>query len=89
MGGEGHHVGNADGIGVGTAGHEPGGMGDVEHELGTHRIGDLPEGLGVDEAGVGGGARHDQLGAFALGDVGHLVEVDSLPRRGGVPRSPA
>ena len=58
----------------------PAGMGDVEHELGAHRVGDLPEGLGVDEAGIGGGAGHDELGALALGDVGHLVEVDGLAR---------
>ena len=48
------------------------------------RVGDLPERLRVDDPRVGGGPGHDQLGPLALGQVGHLVEVDDLARPVGV-----
>ena len=35
-------------------------------------------GCGVDDAGVGGGAGHDDLGPVLEGDVAHLVVVDAL-----------
>ena len=56
----------------------PGRVGGVEHEAGPHRVGDLPERQRVDDPGVGGGAGHDELGPFAPGHVGDLVEVDDL-----------
>ena len=42
------------------------------------RVGDLAEGQGVDDPGVGRRAGHDQGGLLRLGQVGHLVEVDDL-----------
>ena len=50
----------------------------------AHRVGDLPEGPGVDDAGVGGGAGHDEVRLLALGQVGHLVEVDDLAGPSGI-----
>ena len=52
-------------------------------------VGDLAERLRVDDPGVGGGAGHDQLGPLALGQVGHLVEVDELARAVAGRRRPA
>ena len=82
--GEGHHVGHPDRARVGPAGDEAGRVRGVEHEQGAHRVGDLPERHRVDGAGVGGGAGHDEGGLLALGQVGHLVEVDDLARLAGV-----
>ena len=82
--GEGHHVGHADRAGVDAAGDEAGRVRGVEHEEGAHGVGDLPERHRIDRAGVGGGAGHDQRGLLALGQVGHLVEVDDLAGVAGV-----
>ena len=84
--GEGHHVGHADRVRVRAAGDQPGRMGGVEHEVGADRVGDLPEGQRVDDAGVGGGAGDDQGRLLRLGQVGDLVEVDDLARIGLVVR---
>ena len=76
------HVGDPDRARVDTAGDEAGRVGGVEHEQGADRVGDLAEGPGVDEPGVGGRAGHDQLRASrVLARCGHLVEVDDLARR--------
>src|SRR5579872_5142617 len=80
VGRERHDVGHPDRGRVHPAGDEAGRVGDVEHELGADLVGDLPEGLGVDDARVGGGAGDDELRALALGDVADLVEVDALTR---------
>ena len=80
VGREGDHVGHADRARVGAAGDQAGRVGGVEHEQGPDRVGDLPERQRVDDAGVGGGAGHDERGLLALGQVGHLVEVDDLAR---------
>ena len=60
VGGQRHHVGHADRARMSTPGDEPGRMGRVEHEEGAHRVGDLPERLGIDDAGIGGRAGHDE-----------------------------
>ena len=75
-----HHVGHADRARMCTTGDESGRMGRVEHEEGAHRIGDLPEWMGIDDAGIGGRAGHDERGLLGLGQVGHLVEIDHLAR---------
>jgi hypothetical protein len=80
VGGEGDDIGHAHRSRVDPAGDEAGGMGRVEHESGADRVGDLPERQRVDDAGISGRAGHDELGLLAAGHVGHLVEVDDLPR---------
>ena len=80
VGGEGDDVGHPDRARVGAAGDEAGRVGGVEHEQRAHRVGDLAEGLGVDDPGVGRRAGHDQRRLLGLGQVGHLVEVDDLAR---------
>ncbi len=54
-------------VGVHAAGDEPGDVGGVEHEQRTDLVGDVAERLRVDDAGVGGGAGDDHLGAVARG----------------------
>ena len=71
-------VGHTHGVRVGPSGDEPGRVGGVEHEERPHGVGDLAEGVRVDDAGVGRRARHDQGRLLRLGQVGHLVEVDDL-----------
>ncbi len=83
VGGEGDHVGERRRIGVRSTRDEPGRMGGVAEEPGADLVGDRPEGLGVDGAGVGGGPGHDHLGTLGPGQLGDLVEVDALPRSVG------
>ena len=78
VGGEGDHVGGRRRVGVGAASYEAGDVGGVEHQPGPDLVGDLPQRLGADQAGVGGGPGHDQLGPVAAGQVPELVEVDAL-----------
>ena len=81
---KGDHVGHPHRVRVGPAGHQARRMGDVEHEPGPDGVGDLPERLGLDQARVGGGPGHDQLGPLPLGHVGHLIEVDDFAGPGRV-----
>ena len=89
VGGEGDDVGDPDRARVGAAGDEAGRVRGVEHEEGADRVGDLPEGLGVDDPGVGGRAGDDQRRLLRLGQVRHLVEVDDLAGVRRVLRLPA
>ena len=65
-------------VGVGAAGDEAGDVGGVEDEQGADLVADVAEGLGVDDAGVGGGAGDDHLGPLGLGQVADLVVVEAL-----------
>ena len=61
-----------------TACDEARDVGGVEHEERADLVGDVPERARVDDAGVRGRSRDDDLRTFATGDIAHLVEVDAL-----------
>ena len=71
-----HHIGVGNGGGMDTGGHQAGDVGHVHHEIGAHGVSDLPEFGKVDDAGIGGGTGHDELGPAFLGNVHQLVIVD-------------
>ena len=83
VGRERHDVRVRHGVGVHAAGDETGDVRGVEHEQRTDLVGDLPERLGVDGAGVGGGARHDHLRAV-LQRPGRGPDRSRCARRDGV-----
>ena len=69
-----------DRVGVQTRGDQAGEVGHVDHEEGTHLVGDLPEGGEVELARVGGPAGDDELGAVLVGEPADLVHVDAVVR---------
>ena len=81
MGGGGGDVGVGDGRGMEARGHQAGDMGHIHEQIGPHLVGDLPEGLEVDDPGIGGGAGHDHLGLMLLGQVPDLIVVDPMGHR--------
>ncbi len=78
VGGGGHHIGVGDGGGMDAGGHQTRNVGHVHHQIGAHRVGDLPELGKVQGTGIGAGPRQDQLGTALLGDGHHLLVVDGL-----------
>ena len=76
--GERHHIGELCRVGVHAACDQPRDVGRVEHQQRPGLVGYLPQRLGLDHSGVGGGAGHDQLGMLGQGQVAQLVEVDAL-----------
>ena len=50
----------------------------VDHEQGTHFIGDLAEGREIDSAGIGAAASQDQFGLVLTRQGGNLIHVDAL-----------
>ena len=50
-------------------GHQAGHVGHVHEQIGPHLVGDVGEGLVVDDPGVGGGAGHDHPGAALAGQI--------------------
>ena len=50
----------------------------VDHEIGTHLVGDIGKGLEVDDTRIGRGARDDEIGLDLLGNGTDLVHVDAL-----------
>ena len=78
VGGGGHHVGIGNGRGVDTGGHQSGNVGHVHHQIGAHGVGHFPEFGEVDDAGIGGGTGHDELGFARLGNVQQLVIIDQF-----------
>ena len=61
-----------------ACGHEAGDVSHVHHEVRIHLARDGGHALEVDDARIGAGAAHDELGAHFLGDTLHLVVVDGL-----------
>ncbi len=64
--------------GMHPRGHETRNVGHVHHEQGAGLIGDFPENLEVDDAGVGGSTGDDHFGPVLEGQIPHLVVVDPL-----------
>ena len=76
VGGGGDDVGQRSRVGHGPARDQPDEMGGVHHKQGPCFVGDGPEGVVVQVAGVGGVSGQQDFGAVAEGFVPHLVHVD-------------
>src|SRR6185436_7923648 len=61
-----------------TGGHQSGDVRHVDEEQGADAVGDLGEAREVDRAGVGRGARDDELRPDLGGDGGQRLVVDAL-----------
>jgi hypothetical protein len=72
----GDDVGIGHRVGVQAGGDEPGEVGHVDHQVGADGVGDGPEALEVEEAGVGAPAGEQQLRLALVGDPLDLVHVD-------------
>ena len=64
--------------GMGATGNETGDVRHVDHEVGAHLMGDVGEGLEVDDPRIGRGARDDEIGLDLPGNGTDLVHVDAL-----------
>jgi len=84
VGGEGDHVGVADGGGEDAGRHQTGGVGDVGHEDGPDLVGDSAEGGPVHAPGIGAVAGDDEAGAVLQGQFADLVIVESAGGRVGL-----
>ncbi len=60
------------------AGHEPGEMRHVHHEMGAHTVRDFAEAPKVDDARIGRAAGNDHLGPMLLRKPRHFVHVDAM-----------
>ena len=78
VGGKGDDVGMGYRVGMDATGDQSGNVGRVEHEQGAHFVGNGAERRRVDDAGIGGGTGHDELGPVLEGEVPDLVVVDAL-----------
>mmetsp|Transcript_45492 Transcript_45492/g.75849 ORF Transcript_45492/g.75849 Transcript_45492/m.75849 type:complete len:303 (+) Transcript_45492:838-1746(+) len=74
--GGGHHVGVLEGGVHHPRGHQPGDVRHVGHQVRTAIVTDLTHALVVVVAGIGGGARHNHLGAVQDGGGGERVVVN-------------
>ena len=81
VGGGGDHVGIGDGRGVYPRCHQTGDVCHIHHQIGARLVGDLPAAGEVDDAGIGAGAHHDQLGVAFQCDFLHGIIVDALGHR--------
>jgi hypothetical protein len=61
---------------VRAAGHEPGEMRHVDHQIGADLIGDCAETGEIDDARIGAAAGDDQPRTVLLGQSLHLFEID-------------
>ena len=82
MGGEGDDVAVRHWVGMHATGNEPGDVGGVEHEQGPNLVGDLPQRRRLDDARIGRGPCHDQLGPGLPGLIPEFIHVDALVATG-------
>ncbi len=76
--GGGDHIGVRRGVRMRPCHHEACYVGDVRQEVGVHLVGDLAEGLEVEQPGIRGGAGDDDAGPLASRHVAHGVVVDEV-----------
>ena len=78
VGGGGDELAVGHGVGMNARGDQARDVRHVDHQIRADLVRDRSEAREVDDAGIGGRARDDQLGLAFLGDLEHLVVIDAV-----------
>ena len=64
-----------------TGSYQAGNVRHIHHQIGAHLMGDIRKGFEVNDAGIGGSAGNDHLGLVLVGQLPHLIIVDTVGHR--------
>ncbi len=58
--------------------NQPREMGHIDHEIGPHAVGNVPEAFEINLTRIGRAPRDDQFGLMFLRQTFHLIEIDQV-----------